>query len=85
MTEELQLHLLTLVARDSREIYYCKTVAHSVDEALEQCSAHYGPVELNARGTFRLDPGRGIRGGGEFIPSPYDHLLTPDQRKAFSS
>ena len=86
MTDELRLHLLTLVARDSREIYCCKTVAHSLDEALAQCTAYYGPVELNARGTFRLDPdGSLISGGGTFIPSSNDQLLTPDQRKALSS
>ena len=85
MTDDLRLYLLTLVTADHSSIHYCKTLAHSLDEAVAQCAAHYGPFELNAHGTVRIDRERCLLGGGRFISSSNDALLTLDQLTAISS
>lgn len=77
--------MLTVIGISDRTIYHCKTVAASLDDAVQQAASHYGPVELNAWGTRRLDTDWGLHGGGEFIPSANDALLTPEQLSSINS
>lgn len=83
--DDLRLFMLTVVGNSDRTIHYCKTAAASLDDAVQQAASHYGPVELNARGTRRIDPESVLHGGGEFIPSANDALLTPEQLRSITS
>lgn len=83
--DDLRLFMLTVIGKSDRTIYYCKTVAASLDDAVQQAASHYGPVELNAWGTRHIDPEYVIHGGGAFIPSANDALLTPEQLSSITS
>lgn len=81
-----RLYSLTVITTADRHIHGCQTLALDLAEAVQRAATHYGPIELNAQGHRSLpEPDRILLEGGTYIPSPYDHLLTPEQLNAFSA
>tara|TARA_B100001094_G_scaffold117303_1_gene113148 strand:- start:176 stop:748 length:573 start_codon:yes stop_codon:yes gene_type:complete len=74
--DEVRIVSLTYVVDDSvrydRKIECCKTLAASLDEAVERAKDKYGPGHLNAWGTHRLPLTGWLLGGGELIPGRHD-------------
>lgn len=83
--DDLRLFMLTVIDKSDRKIIECKTVASSLDDAIQQATDRYGPLELNAWGTRRIDTESVLRGGGEFLPSTNDSHLTPAELSSINS
>tara|TARA_R110002020_G_scaffold274645_1_gene489798 strand:- start:168 stop:479 length:312 start_codon:yes stop_codon:yes gene_type:complete len=74
--DEVRIVSLTYVVDDSKryfkKIECCKTLAASLNEAVERARDKYGPGSLNAWGTHRLPLSGWLLGGGEWLPSKHD-------------
>jgi len=83
--DEVRIVSLTYVVDDSmrhyRKIEHCKTLAASLDEAVERARDKYGPGSLNAWGTHRLPLSGWLLGGGDLIPGKHDENHAEDLRR----
>jgi hypothetical protein len=74
--DEVRIVSLTYVVDASKryfsKIEICKTLAASLDEAVERAREHYGPGSLNAWGTHRLPLDGWLLGGGQLLPGKHD-------------
>lgn len=81
---DLRLFFLTMVELPDRTLHCCKTVAPSIEDATAQAIAYYGPSELNAWASRMINTNARVFGGGTFIPSPHDALLSSQELAAVS-
>ena len=83
--DEVRIVSLTYVVDDSKRYYrkieYCKTLAASLNEAVERARDKYGPGSLNAWGTHRLPISGWLLGGGELLPGKHDTDHVEDLRR----
>lgn len=78
MTFYPRIFYLTVRRKTTGTYHNCRTLAFDRDEAERQAVNHYGPLEVASVGTcnipFANDP---VYGRGRFLPSKYDHFLSP--------
>lgn len=81
---DLRLFFLTMVELENRTLHCCKTIAPDLATAASQAIAFYGPSELNAWASRMINTNARVFGGGTFIPSFHDTLLSTQELAAVS-